>query len=139
MAREREFFTVVDDQTANPTLALDLAVATCKIIRKLQHMTPKEIEDVCGIYHACNYGSCSKYDLARYIVSNDICSHEHVVSTIVPVSSDQFPTPAKRPMFSALYTGKFAETFGFSLPSWKNSLSKELYYYGLAKQIKRMA
>ena len=138
LAREQEFFSVVDDQVANPTLAQDLAVATCKIIRKLQHMSTKEAESVYGIYNACNYGKCSKYDLAKYIVSNDICSYEHVVSNIVPVKSEQFPTAAKRPKFSALYTGKFAEKFGISLPSWKTSLSKELYYYGLTKQIKRM-
>jgi dTDP-4-dehydrorhamnose reductase len=59
---------------------------------------------------------------AKTFVHNDSNRIEQLVQTIEPVSSDAFPTPALRPLFSALDCSKFKETFGFSLPNWTDSV-----------------
>jgi dTDP-4-dehydrorhamnose reductase len=43
-----------------------------------------------------------------------------------PVPSSEFPTPAVRPLFSALNCEKFTETFGLRLPKWEDTLQKAL-------------
>jgi dTDP-4-dehydrorhamnose reductase len=39
-----------------------------------------------------------------------------------PISSEQYPTPAKRPRYSVLSGAKLQRAFGFAMPDWKASL-----------------
>ncbi|MVZ65776.1 dTDP-4-dehydrorhamnose reductase [Sphingobacterium sp. DK4209] len=114
---EREEIRVVDDQVGSPTYARDLAVAIKGII-----LSEKWIG---GIYHYANEGCLSWFDFAKAIkkLANLSCS-------ILPISSAEFPTVAKRPKFSWLDNSKIKSTFGIQIPKWETSLKKMLIEMG---------
>jgi dTDP-4-dehydrorhamnose reductase len=49
-------------------------------------------------------------------------SSEHKLEKLVAISSQQYPTPAKRPAYSSLDTQKISSTFGLAFPSWQRNL-----------------
>lgn len=109
MLRKNEI-SVVNDQFGSPTYASDLAKVILNIISSgIWHP---------GIYHYCNEGVISWFDFAEAIKE---ISGSH--SKINPVPSAQYPTPAKRPSYSALNTEKIKNTFSISTKSWKESLA----------------
>lgn len=113
LMKERDEIAVINDQIGSPTYAKDLAEALIHILLQ-QKWVP-------GIYHYSNEGEISWYDFAVAIrdVQNLKCS-------IKPISTSQYPTPAKRPKYSLLDKTKIKETFGVEVPSWKDSLEKML-------------
>jgi len=111
LMQEKESLNVVYDQTGTPTYAPDLAAA---ILTILQH--PDGITG--GIYHYSNEGVASWYDFAVAIkaLTGSKCA-------IYPVTTDQYPTAAKRPAYSVLNKAKIKTTFGLEIPYWKDSLA----------------
>jgi len=106
---EREFVNVVDDQKGSPTYTFDLATAILTIIRS-DTWTP-------GIYHFANRGSVSWYEFA-----DAIRKHSNKRCDVRPIPTTEFPTPAKRPIFSVLDCGKIQDTFGISQLPWEERL-----------------
>ncbi len=47
-----------------------------------------------------------------------------ITESIVPITSEQFVSAAKRPKYSVLNSGKLKSTFAVSLPPWQYSLEK---------------
>lgn len=109
---EKESISVVNDQVGCPTYANDLADAIMKIITANEH--PKA-----GIYNYSNRGVISWYEFALAI--KEISASSCMVN---PVSSAQYPTPAKRPNYSVLDTTKIQQVFNIEIPFWKDSLEK---------------
>jgi dTDP-4-dehydrorhamnose reductase len=105
-SREKEELKVVTDQISSPTYTLDLAQATLDLIRK----------QVYGTYHITNSGYCSRYEWAAYILDQIGWK-----GSLVPATSDEFPTTAARPVFSVLDNFGTEETLGYSLPDWKDA------------------
>lgn len=107
---EREDLYVVNDQLGSPTYAADLARAILDIIASGKWVP--------GIYHYCNEGATSWYDFA-------VAIREFTGSNcrIHPVSTAQYPTPAKRPAYSVLDTSKIRETYSIHPRNWKDSLA----------------
>lgn len=114
LGTERGQLNVVFDQVGTPTYAADLVNSILSIIR-LTEENPENF--VPGIYHYSNEGAASWYDFAKTIfeISGVSCK-------IDPVLSDQFPTAAKRPHYSVLDKSKIKNTFGITIPYWKESL-----------------
>jgi dTDP-4-dehydrorhamnose reductase len=112
---EKEEIGVVNDQYGTPTYAADLADAILKIIVSLD--TKKAGQP--GIYHYSNEGQISWYDFAVAIaaISNSKCR-------VKPITTAQFPTPAKRPAYSVLDKSKIKQVFGIEPPDWRTSLGK---------------
>lgn len=109
VGKERGELNVVFDQVGTPTYAGDLAGAILKII---------EGDDfVPGVYHFSNEGVTSWYDFALAIFELS-----GVQCRVTPVTSDQYPTPTKRPHFSVLNKSKIKNTFGIEIPYWRDSL-----------------
>ncbi|MGQ0738891.1 MAG: dTDP-4-dehydrorhamnose reductase [Bacteroidota bacterium] len=106
---EKKEIKVVDDQLGSPTYAADLAEAVLQIISS-GNWKP-------GIYHYCNDGVISWYDLA-VAIGKKTGGH----SKIDPISTSQYPTAARRPAYSALDTSKIQKTFGIVLKDWEKSL-----------------
>ncbi len=121
LMKERESINVVDDQLGCPTYANDLAVCIMEIIEKcsiinVQYNTEHSRR---AIFNFCNDGAISWYQFALAIkeLSGSTC-------LVNPIPSSQYPTPAKRPQYSALATSKIKEIFAITIPRWKESLKK---------------
>ncbi|MFZ9520874.1 MAG: dTDP-4-dehydrorhamnose reductase [Silvanigrellaceae bacterium] len=126
LAREREELKVVKDQLGSPTWSRMIALATSQIVA--QGLVGKEgalMEFVgarSGVYHMSAAGSCSWFDFAREIVASDPRQDEIKCKQVIPISTAEYPTPAKRPANSILSNDKCATTFGVRLPDWKDQL-----------------
>lgn len=107
---DKDEINVVGDQSGTPTYAADLAETILQIISS-QQWTP-------GIYHFSNEGNITWYDFAVAIkdLSGSSCK-------VNPISASQYPTPAKRPGYSVLDKTKIKETFGITIPQWRDSLT----------------
>jgi dTDP-4-dehydrorhamnose reductase len=112
---EKDEIKVVKDQLGSPTNAADLAETIFNIIG-LCHLQIYEWTP--GIYNFSNEGIISWYDFAKAIkeITNSPC-------VVKPISTKEFPTPAKRPAYSVLDNTKIQKTFGIKLKNWEDSLS----------------
>lgn len=119
--REREEIKVVADQVGAPTYATHLAQAT---LAALENAKAQE-EFPSGIYHLCGSGEASWYDFAKDILAL-ASRHESGIKcySIQPITTKEYPTPARRPLNSRLDCSKAKETFGIALPHWKDGLNE---------------
>ena len=107
---------VVADQVGSPTYAQDLARVTRSIIEVLNSSR----EDCFGLYHVTNTGTTSWHGLAQEIFR--LTAQQDVV--VQPISSEEYPTPAPRPAYTALDCSKLERVFGLTLPSWRDALAR---------------
>lgn len=114
LGRERDELKVVFDQTGTPTYAADLAQALLSIAESYSEYPAALVP---GIYHFSDEGVASWYDFAKSIF--DIAG---IQCRVIPVLSEEFPTPAKRPHYSVLNKSKIKATFNITIPYWKESL-----------------
>jgi len=117
LGKERDEINVVADQFGTPTRAKDLANAILQIIRKLNTST----ENFGGIYHYSNEGICSWYDFAI-----EIMKFAQFNCKIIPQSYMQYPSLAKRPVYSVLSKEKIKNTFNIDISEWRNSLVEHM-------------
>lgn len=109
LGRDRDVLSVVNDQNGVPTLANDLAKAIFCMIPVLKTSNS-------GIYHFSNNGATTWFDFARYIFEQTKNPIE-----VLPVSTEEYPTPAKRPYWSVLDCDKIRNVFGVQTPHWQKS------------------
>lgn len=119
LGQERETIRVVMDQIGCPTLAENIA----KVIKKIIETRGKDSQQ--EIYHLTDLGVCSWYDFAVNIIKN---AHQRRydlrVKEIVPILTEEYPTPAKRPAYSVLNTSKIRREYDLTLPYWLESLER---------------
>lgn len=113
---EKDKIEVVDDQTGSPTYAPHLAYALLKMVGRIT--TSQTPEQLMGLYHLSNGGSCSWYEFAKKI--KEISGFR---ASIVPVQTSSYPSAVKRPAYSVLNCSKVARTFGVTLPEWRVGIS----------------
>lgn len=118
-----ETLKIVDDQISNPCYSFDLANATVKIID--EKVNERNLNQ---IYHLCNEGEASYFDLCKFIHDKikDDERFEVITKKILPITSSEYPTPAKRPLNGALDNNKFKETFDFNLPKWQDGVERAI-------------
>ena len=121
-ARKNEVLRVVSDQIGSPTWARMLAGLTSLMIAQNNSNLLEIIRDRRGVYHLAGSGYTSRYEWAKQILANDPNRSEQVVQSLESALSRDFPTPATRPLFSALNCTRFEETFGLQLPAWDSAL-----------------
>ena len=121
-ARKNSTLRVVEDQVSSPTWARMLAEITCLLLAQNQGSLYDRLHEQCGIYHVAGSGYTSRYEWAKQILANDPNRSEQTVQVIEPGRSAEFPTPATRPLFSALDCTRFERTFGLRLPPWSSTL-----------------
>ena len=109
---------VVNDQKGSPTFAGDLANVIIQIINK--DNVPY------GTYHCTDLGEITWWDFTNEIKKQGIEAgwiNETGKNCVVnPCTTDEYPTPAKRPAYSVLSKDKIQKTLGIILPDWKESL-----------------
>jgi dTDP-4-dehydrorhamnose reductase len=121
-ARKQEVLSIVDDQVSNPTWARRLADVTARLLR----LEPGFLREYRGLYHVAGNGYASRLDWAKKILELDPNRHEQKVRDILPARTSDFPTPAQRPLFSALDCSLFQSTFGIALPHWEDDLQQAM-------------
>lgn len=121
-ARSKQELRIVDDQTGSPTSARMLAEITAQMLALGKRQIEDWGEQVRGLYHCAGEGYASRYEFTRAILKYDPNPEEQLCKKIIPVSSDEFSMPAKRPPFTALDCSKFWEVFGLRLPPWQDAL-----------------
>ena len=121
-ARKNETLRVVDDQVSNPTWARILAECTALVLsRGLKYLRERT-----GLYHLAGGGYASRFTWAKEILRLDPRKLDQKVKQLLPSRTSEFPTPAQRPLFSALECEKFKSEFNLALPEWRLSLQLAL-------------
>lgn len=109
LINEQQEINVVNDQIGSPTYAGDLAEALLNIIYS-GNWHP-------GVYHYSNRGAISWYDFVLAITESMGSSVK-----INPISSSNYLTTAKRPVYSVLDTKKIEDVYDIPIKYWKDSL-----------------
>jgi len=120
LSRERKELKVVDDQYGAPTPARLIATATACVVARLSRHSKLDagaLEDIGGVYHLTSAGRASWYEFAQEILRGST-----VAKAVVPISTADYPFPARRPLNSVLDNSKIARAFGIELPDWKIGL-----------------
>jgi dTDP-4-dehydrorhamnose reductase len=112
LGKERDEIKVVLDQVGSPTYATDLAGA-------LLTLAQKELTEIkkLPIYHYANLEIASWYDLALAIFE-----FSKIDSKVIPITTDQYFTAAKRPQFSVIDSTSFSTEVGVDVFHWKTGL-----------------
>lgn len=116
LAESRDSLSIVDDQIGAPTWSRTIADATAGIIRDASD--PAQLAAYSGIYHLCAGGYTSWFGFAQAIFAHPSVTRRPMLH---PITTDGYPTPARRPNNSRLNTDKFRRTFG-DLPAWDDAL-----------------
>ncbi len=122
LAAQRPRLSVVNDQIGAPTSAGELARATQRVLTRIDQPSAHEPES--GVYHMTCAGSTSWFGFAEAIFKR----FAGMVPTpeLVPIPSEQYPTPAARPRNSVLDGEKLQRLLGVRLPAWEDALDQVL-------------
>ena len=109
LARERPELRVVDDQVGAPTSSLAIARATAQALRPGAH----------GLYHLSAAGKTTWCGFARAILAR-----AGIATPVVAIRTEDYPTPARRPLNSRLDGSRLRADFGIELPTWEEQLAE---------------
>jgi dTDP-4-dehydrorhamnose reductase len=110
LASTRPEISVVNDQRGSPTFTRDLASALVQLCKASAH----------GIVHVTNSGNCTWYDFATEIVRTSGLS-----TAVKPVTTAEFPRPARRPAYSVLSPDSL-HAYNIHMPEWQDALRRYL-------------
>ena len=124
LAKERSELKVVDDQRGTPTWTDDLAEAIFKLLAVVDapHPSPLTPPSPYGIYHFSGEGECSWYQFAVEIIAQARHAESLKVEKVLPIPTEGYPLPAKRPAYSVLSKEKYKAVTGAQIPEWRESL-----------------
>lgn len=114
LAGERDSLSIVNDQTGTPTYAGDLAAALVQLL---------EASPANGVYHFSGGEECTWFDFASAIFA--LCeelSEGFTMPQLAPISSSEFPTPARRPAYSVLDGQRLWQEASVSAGNWRTAL-----------------
>jgi dTDP-4-dehydrorhamnose reductase len=139
LATEREELRIVDDQVGAPTCALDLAEGTTEILAGMiaSDKSPFTLREASGTYHMTAAGQTTWYEFAKAILEEAgraprnlswlaaaTSGRPLIASRVVPISTEEFLSPTRRPAYSILSNMRTMQTFGVSLPDWRAQLQR---------------
>lgn len=126
LAKEREEIRVVDDQFGAPTWCRMIAEKTATVLVDLHKAFPNpEHERRWGLYHLAATGYTSWFGFAREILKQADVTKEQAAK-VTPIPSNDYPTPARRPLNSRLNSQKAESMLKIQLPNWETDLSSAL-------------
>jgi dTDP-4-dehydrorhamnose reductase len=116
LAKEKPELRIVSDQIGAPTWSRMIAEATAHAIARAVADPAK----YSGVYHLTAAGETNWCGFAEAIFEQFALEWRPAV---VPITSEEYPIPAKRPAYSVLSNEKFARVFGLRLPDWRDQLA----------------
>lgn len=123
LAREREKLRVVRDQVGCPSWSRMIAETTALALQQV--LASGEPARFKGVYHLAACGQTSWHGFADAIV-NLMPAEGKKCREVEPITTAEYPLPAKRPAYSVLSCAKLQRTFGLQLPAWDESLKQVL-------------
>lgn len=120
LLREKEEIRVVNDQYGAPTRCRTIADVTALVL--MQYISNREMQkkEIFGIYNLTNSGKTTWYGFAKAIREQmQYCDKKQKLANILPISSDEYPLPAKRPKNSVLLCEKLENTFMIKILDWR--------------------
>lgn len=127
LASERSALNIVADQVGAPTSAALIADVTRTVIERI--MASRVPGELSGTYHLTAQGSTSWYGYAAHIVREALAANvklELSLDALKPISTAEYPTPAKRPVNSRLDCRKLMGRFDIALPAWQEGVDDVL-------------
>jgi dTDP-4-dehydrorhamnose reductase len=137
LATQHEELRIVSDQIGAPTLSREIARATATILAQIRDMKggPFSLAEVGGIYHMSAGCETSWYEFAKAILEEATMPRATapwlaaatgnlplITRRVVPIGTDEYPTPARRPAYSVLSNARLTQTFSLQLPDWRKQL-----------------
>jgi dTDP-4-dehydrorhamnose reductase len=120
LSHEKEEIRVVADQKGCPTWTGDLSDALVILVQRIDKGS-REVS--WGTYHFCGAGKTSWYELALAVVKEASRRSSLKVLSVLPIPTSDYPTPAKRPMWSVMDCSKIQDTFDIKPKKWEKSLT----------------
>lgn len=121
VGRERDELRVVADQVGAPTTARGLASVSAALLARAGSLRPDQL----GTFHCTHAGQTSWHGFAEAIFAQALQGGLIERAPIVhAIPSSDYPTPARRPAYSVLDTGKLANAHGLRLPDWQIGLAQ---------------
>jgi dTDP-4-dehydrorhamnose reductase len=120
--RTQPTLKLVTDQISGPTWARMLAEVTSQLITLGRDDPNGWFSEHRGLYHLAGSGYCSRFEWGQQVVQLDPHKEQQIVRELIPAITADFPTPARRPLFSALNCDHFFQSFHLQLPDWKVAL-----------------
>jgi dTDP-4-dehydrorhamnose reductase len=127
LAEEREKLRIVADQIGAPTSARYLADLTAALLAQTRGRAQETFRERGGLVHATCRGATSWHGFTLAIVeAARRAGMKLAATTIEPIASSEFPTPAKRPLNSRLDGSRLQREFGLVAPTWEEALADTL-------------
>jgi len=139
LATQREELRIVSDQVGAPTSSREIARATAEIFAQIFESQSNSASwpEVSGTYHMSAAGETNWCEFANAIleeashvdqsaawIAKATGGHPLIAQRIIPIRSEEYPTPARRPAYSVLSNARLAQTFGVQLPDWRTQLHR---------------
>ena len=137
LATEKEELRIVQDQIGAPTSSQEIAAATVKVLEQIRTPTAnvRRWPEIKGIYHMTAGGETNWYEFAKSILELAASQSRPeawlaaatrgrplMTRRIVPIATKEYPTPARRPLYSVLSNKRLNREFGVKLPDWEAQL-----------------
>lgn len=131
-AREKQEMKIVADQHGAPTSARDLARLVAHVITRFEReaaSSGKPLAEVArppsGVYHACDAGFTTWFGFAQEFVRlAQEAEPQQRFARLLPITTADYPTPAKRPANSRMRCEKLKTDLGFTMPTWQQSTAE---------------
>jgi dTDP-4-dehydrorhamnose reductase len=140
LATEREELRIVNDQIGAPTWSREIASATAEVLRNFFDRTGNVSAwaELSGTYHMTAGGETSWFEFAKAILEEakkqatspppwfaEATRGKPLLSRVVtPITTAEYPTPARRPAYSVLSNLHTVRTFGIELADWRTQLHR---------------
>ncbi|WP_278931256.1 dTDP-4-dehydrorhamnose reductase [Moraxella osloensis] len=125
LAKSKEQLTIINDQVGTPTSASLIADVTAQALRYYLLANDAEKIQLLGHYHLVPTGVTTWYEYAQFIF--DLAKKQGetlMIKEVLPTTTDNYPTPAKRPLNSRLNNQKIQTNFQLYLPKWQQGVEQ---------------
>ncbi len=137
LATEREELRIVRDQTGAPTSSRDIAAATVNVLAQICAPANRiqGWRGIKGVSHMTAGGETNWFEFASSILKLASSQLQPaawfaaatrgrplIARRVVPIATEEYPTPARRPAYSVLSNRRLNQKFGVKLPDWEMQL-----------------